>query len=152
MDKPPVPTLPDYAELQCMSHYSFLHGASPPDQLVARAAQLGYQAIAVADECSLAGVVKAHVAAREWNIHLIIGSQMRVTPEDGTPPFTILILAMDRDGYGNLSELITAARTRADKGSYLVWPRDIANPTGPLAHLKGLPGCQLILCPKYNAP
>jgi len=152
MDKPPVPTLPDYAELQCMSHYSFLHGASPPDQLVARAAQLGYQAIAVADECSLAGVVKAHVAAREWNIHLIIGSQMRVTPEDGTPAFIVLILAMDRDGYGNLSELITAARTRADKGSYLVWPRDIANPNGPLAHLKGLPGCQLILCPKYNAP
>ncbi|MES2257966.1 MAG: error-prone DNA polymerase [Pseudomonadota bacterium] len=152
MLKPPPVALPGYAELQCLSHYSFLRGASPPEQLVQRAAQLGYSALAIADECSLAGVVKAHVAAKEAKLHLIVGSQMRITPEDGTPPFTLLMLAMTRDGYGNLSELITVARTRAGKGQYLAWPRDIAHPSAAMAHLKGMPGCQLILCPTYCAP
>ncbi|QJD91663.1 error-prone DNA polymerase [Duganella dendranthematis] len=144
-------TLPDYAELQCVSHFSFLRGASPPELLVQRAAELGYSALAITDECSLAGVVKAHVEAKEIGLHLIIGSQMVVTPEDGSPSFTLLILAMNRNGYGNLSELITDARRRADKGQYLVHPRDIATPVATYAHLRGLPDCQLILCPTYNA-
>lgn len=148
----PSSTLPDYAELQCVTHYSFLRGASPPEHLVQRAAQLGYKALAIADECSLAGVVKAHVEAKECKLHLIIGSQMLVTPEDGSPAFMVLVLAMNRNGYGNLSELITVARTRAVKGQYLVRPKDVASPEAALAHLKGLPDCQLILCPKYQAP
>jgi error-prone DNA polymerase len=145
------PTLPDYAELQCLTHFSFLRGASPPESLVQRAAQLGYKALAITDECSLAGVVKAHIQATEDGLHLIIGSQMLVTPEDGSPAFTLLILAMNRNGYGNLSELITVARTRAEKGKYLVRPKDFASPEKALTHLKGLPDCQLILCPKYQA-
>ena len=147
----PAPVLPDYAELQVFSHYTFLRGASAPEQLVARAAKLGYAAIAITDECTLAGVVKAHIAAKELGIHLVIGSQMTVTPEDGSAPFVLIILATNKNGYGNLSELITVARTRSEKGSYLVLPRDIAMPVGDLVHLRCLPDCQFILAPKYNA-
>ncbi|MFM9433539.1 error-prone DNA polymerase [Janthinobacterium sp. CG_23.3] len=143
--------LPDYAELQCFSHFTFLKGASAPEHLVERATALGYNAIAITDECTLAGVVKAHIKAKELGLHLLIGSQMTVTPEDGTAPFTLIILAMNRNGYGNLSELITVARTRAEKGTYLVLPRDIANPVGDLTPLRGMPDCQLILAPKYGS-
>ena len=63
-----------YAELHCISNFSFLRGASHPEELVAEAARQGYRALAITDECSLAGVVKAHVAAREHGLHLIVGS------------------------------------------------------------------------------
>src|SRR5476649_801219 len=76
--------LPDYAELQTYTHFTFLRGASAPEQLVQRAYSLGYKALAITDECSLAGVVKAHVAAKELGLHLVIGSQLTVTPEDGS--------------------------------------------------------------------
>ncbi|WP_296002070.1 error-prone DNA polymerase [Rugamonas sp.] len=148
---PPAPVLPDYAELQTFSHFTFLRGASAPEQLVQRAHSLGYKALAITDECSLAGVVKAHIAARQLEIDLIIGSQLTITPEDGSAPFKLIILAMNKNGYGNLSELITVARMRADKGTYLLRPRDIATPVGDLAHLRGLPDCQFILAPRYCA-
>ncbi|MGB0693590.1 MAG: PHP domain-containing protein, partial [Pseudomonadales bacterium] len=64
-----------YTELHCISNYSFLRGASHPEELVHQAASLGYHAIAITDECTMAGVVKAHVAAREHGIKLIIGSE-----------------------------------------------------------------------------
>ena len=67
-----------YAELHCLSNFSFLRGASHPQELVQRAAELGYKAIAITDECSLAGVVKAHVAAQECGIRLIIGSELNL--------------------------------------------------------------------------
>ncbi|ELX10194.1 DNA-directed DNA polymerase III [Janthinobacterium sp. HH01] len=143
--------LPDYAELQCHTHFSFLRGASAPEQLVERAHQLGYSALAITDECSLAGVVRAHVAAKELELPLLIGSQMEITPEDGSSPFRLIILSMNRNGYGNLSELITVGRMRAEKGAYLLRPRDIATPVGDLVHLRGLPDCQLILSPRYCA-
>jgi len=57
-------TIPDYAELRCLSNFSFLKGASEPEELVERAVQLGYSALAIADECSLSGIVRAHVAAK----------------------------------------------------------------------------------------
>lgn len=145
-------SLPDYAELQCVSHFTFLRGASAPEELVERARALGYRALAIADECTLAGAVKAHLAAKEAGLQLLIGSQMTVTPEDGSPPFDLLILAMDKNGYGNLSELVTIARRRAEKGAYLVRPRDIAAPPPDLAAVRGMPGCQLILLPRYGAP
>ena len=144
--------LPDYAELQCVSHYTFLRGASAPDQLVARAAELGYHALCIADECTMAGAVKAHMAAKEAGLKLVIGSQMTVTPIDGSPPFALLILAENKNGYGNLCELITAARMRAPKGEYLVRPNDFAAPPADLAHLRGMPDCQLVLLPRYGAP
>ena len=122
--------LPDYAELQTFSHFTFLRGASAPEQLVQRAFSLGYKAIAITDECSLAGVVKAHIAAKELDIALVIGSQLTVTPEDGSSSFNLIILATNKNGYGNLSELITVGRMRGEKGSYLIQPRDIAMPVG----------------------
>ena len=67
-----------YAELHCISNFSFLRGASHPAELVARAAALGYRALALTDECSLAGIVKAHVAAREQGIHLLVGAEFRL--------------------------------------------------------------------------
>lgn len=143
--------LPDYAELQTFSHFTFLRGASAPEQLVQRAYNLGYKALAITDECSLAGVVKAHIAAKELDIHLVIGSQVMVTPEDGSPPFNLIILATNKNGYGNLSELITVGRMRGEKGSYLIQPRDIATPVGDLVHLRALPDCQFVLVPQYNA-
>ena len=66
-----------YAELHALSSFSFLRGASQPEELVAQAALLGYRALAITDECSLAGVVRAHVAAKEHGLALIIGSELR---------------------------------------------------------------------------
>jgi error-prone DNA polymerase len=65
-----------YAELHCLSCYSFLRAASHPHELVERAAALGYSALAITDECSFAGIVKAHVAAKEAGIQLLIGSEL----------------------------------------------------------------------------
>lgn len=141
--KPPA-ALPDYAELQCVSNFSFLRGASHPEELVARAVQLGYSALALTDECSLSGVVRAHVEAKKHGFPLIVGSQMRVGD------MLLVALATNRNGYGNLSELITLGRTRAEKGSYLLHPDDLAAPRGDLAHLRGLPDCELLLAPAYG--
>jgi error-prone DNA polymerase len=152
MNTPSSSALPDYAELQIYSHFTFLRGASAPEQLVQRAWQLGYKAVAITDECTLAGVVRAHVTAKELGLHLVIGSQMTITPEDGSAPFNLIILATNKNGYGNLSELITVGRMRAEKGTYLVRPRDIATPVGDLVHLRSLPDCQFVLAPRYCAP
>src|SRR6185369_9518516 len=70
--------LPDYAELHCLSNFSFLRGASSAEELVGRAAELGYLALAITDECSLAGVVRAHVAAKKFGLKLIVGSEIRL--------------------------------------------------------------------------
>jgi len=102
-----------YAELHCLSNFSFLRGASHPEELVERAAKLGYAALAITDECSVAGVVRAHVAARERGLKLIIGSEFRL--EDG---LRCVLLARDRAGYGRLCRLITRGRRAAAKGEY----------------------------------
>ena len=102
--------LPEYAELHCISNFSFLRGASHPDELAARAAELGYAALAITDECSLAGVVRAHLAAKEQRIKLIIGAEFRLT--DGAH---LVLLATGRAAYGDLSQLITTARRRSEK-------------------------------------
>ena len=146
----PPSTLPAYAELQCVSNFSFLRGASRPEELVERAATLGYSALALTDECSLAGVVRAHVAAREHGLPLLIGSQFRLDSTDGTPPFSLVLLATNRNGYGNLCELITLGRTRADKGSYLLHPQDLCAPQAELAHLRGMPDCIALLTPEHG--
>jgi len=136
--------LPDYAELQCASNFSFLRGASHPEELVARAVQLGYSALALTDECSLSGVVRAHVEAKKHDFHLLIGSQLQVDD------MRLIALAKNREGYGNLCELITLARTRVEKGHYLLHPDDLAAPQEKLAYLRGLPDCELLLAPAYN--
>ncbi len=141
--------LPDYAELQCASNFSFLRGAAHPEQLVARAAELGYAALAITDECSVAGVVRAHEEAKRQKLPLIIGSQFRVQ-DDAGDSLWLVALAADRNGYGNLCELITLARQRADKGSYLLSRSDLDATPATLAHLQGLPDCIVLLAPDYG--
>lgn len=82
---------------------------------------------------------------------LIIGAHFHLTQSDGSPALSLLALVQDIDGYGNLSELITMARTRAAKGRYLLTPDDFAAPSPEFAHLRGLPGCLMILLPSYPA-
>ncbi len=118
-----------YAELHCKTHFSFLEGASFPDELVDRAAELELAALAVTDRNSLAGVVKAHTAAKERNVKLLIGAEIR--PTDAPP---ILLYATDRAAYGRLSQLITVGRRRAEKGECELTAADIA------AHATGLIG------------
>jgi error-prone DNA polymerase len=143
--------LPDYAELFCLTNFSFLQGASHAEELVERAAQLGYAALAISDECSLAGVVRAHAQAKRSGLPLIIGAHFHLTRSDGGAAPSLLALAQNRDGYGNLSEIITLARTRAAKGRYLLTPDDFTAPALEQSHLKGLPDCLLILLPAYPA-
>ncbi|HEX7038387.1 MAG TPA: error-prone DNA polymerase, partial [Pseudomonadales bacterium] len=102
-----------FAELHVVSNFSFLRGASHPEELVRRAAELGYEAIALTDECSFAGLVKAHMAAKEVGIRLIAGAEFRL--EEG---FRLVLLAPDRSAYGQLSALITRLRRRSQKGTY----------------------------------
>jgi error-prone DNA polymerase len=144
------PGLPDYAELHCVSNFTFLRGASHPEELVERAAQLGYSALALTDECSFAGVVRAHTEAKKLGLHLIIGSHFQLLHEDGRPAFSLILLAMNREGYGNLCELITLARTRSGKGTYRLTPSDLAQPEEALIHLQGMPDCLAILTPEYG--
>jgi error-prone DNA polymerase len=114
------PVVP-YAELHCCTNYSFLEGASHPDELVARAAELGYAALAITDRASLAGVVRAHVAARAAGLKLVIGAA--VAPIDAAP---LLLWATDRAAYGRLATLLTIGRRAAPKGEYRLSLADVA--------------------------
>jgi error-prone DNA polymerase len=106
-----------FAELHCLSNYSFLRGASHPEELVKQAAALGYQALALTDECSFSGLVKAHVAAKACGIKLIVGAEFRLTEAEGTA-LRLVLLAPHRSAYGQLAALITRFRRRAPKGTY----------------------------------
>ena len=99
---------PGYAELHAISNFTFLHGASHPEELVRRAAELGYAALALTDECSLAGVVRAHRAAKEVGLPLVVGTEIALDPAT-----RVVLLAPDRAAYGRLSGLITRARRSA---------------------------------------
>jgi error-prone DNA polymerase len=105
--------IPGYAELHCLSNYSFLRGASGPEELVHRADELGYAALALTDECSVAGIVRAHGAAKDLKVRLIVGSEF--TLADG-PKLVLLVTSLQ--GYETLCELITKARRAAPKGEY----------------------------------
>jgi error-prone DNA polymerase len=114
--------MPTYAELHCLTNFTFLRGASHPQELVETALAHGYSALAITDECSLAGVVRAHSAARNaaGSLKLIIGAEFRLA--DG---LRCVLLAQDREGYGNLSELITRGRRAAPKGQYRLARADL---------------------------
>jgi len=118
-----------------LSNFTFLRGASHPEELVEEASRLGYRALAITDECSLAGAVRAHVAARERGLSLLLGSEIRLA--EGS---RLVLLAGDREGYGNLCEFITRGRRSAPKGEYLLTRAD-------LAALNGLPGCLALFLP-----
>jgi error-prone DNA polymerase len=152
---PGPPRLPDHAELHCLTNFSFQRGASTPEEMVERAYQLGYKALAITDECSVAGIVRAHVCLRELpaklaeyerehpdepplprnpDFRLLFGSEFRFER------FRLVVIANDTEGWGNLCEFITAARnTELPKGDYRVrWDdSDVAS----LQH------CQVLLVP-----
>ena len=141
-------SLPAYAELHCRSNFTFLTGASHPEELVVRAAQLGYSALAITDECSVAGVVRAHVEAKARKLHLLVGSEMQLTlPGSGQTHARLVLLAQSRRGYGNLAHWITIARRRAAKGAYLAHPADVEGKVPSAPMLTGLPDCLALLVP-----
>lgn len=157
---------PDYAELHCVSNFSFLRGASRPEELIDRAVELGYSALAITDECSMAGVVRAYGRMKELTaqaqsattsatnktevapgktyehvmtlsgFQLIVGSEFAL--DEG---FRLVVLVRDLSSYARLCKLITEARRKADKGSYTINRKMIDN--------AGLDGCCLLLAPPY---
>ncbi|EAQ81731.1 DNA polymerase III alpha subunit [Blastopirellula marina DSM 3645] len=110
-----------YAELYCRTNFSFLEAASHPEELVARAQELDYAALAITDFSSLAGVVRANTAAKECGLKILIG--VEITPTDGWP---VVLWAKNRAGYANLCRLITTGRRRAPKGECQLTVADIA--------------------------
>jgi error-prone DNA polymerase len=117
---PREPVFP-YAELHCKTNFSFLEGASHPDELVQQAAELRLRALAVTDLNSLAGVVRAHVAAKEVGLKLLVGAE--ITPVDAP---SVVLLATDRSAYGRLAQLITRGRRQAEKGTCRLIFEDVA--------------------------
>ena len=79
-----MPDLPRYAELHCLSNFTFLRGASHPEELLAEAQRLGYTALALTDECSLAGVVRANSAAKDRGLKLVIGAETKFLEDRGS--------------------------------------------------------------------
>ena len=126
--QPPVATTPPaYAELHCLSNFSFQRGASQPEELVERAHRLGYAALAITDECSVAGVVRAHGEAQRVGLQLLPGAEFAVPHHPAAPggvaagaSFTVVVLPHNLQGWGNLCEFITRARMAAPKGEYRV--------------------------------
>ena len=126
--------LPAYAELHAISNFTFLRGASHPEELVEQAAALGYSALALTDECSVSGIVRAHMAARDAGLKkFIIGSEFRL--ETG---LKLVALAQSHRGYTSLCKLITRGRRAAEKGSYRLEPDDFGD---------ALPDCLLLWVP-----
>jgi DNA-directed DNA polymerase III PolC len=122
-----------YAELHALSNFSFLRGASHPEEMVAQAKRLDYRALALTDECSLAGVVRAHVAAKQCELPLIIGTELNCADQ-----LKLVALATDRASYGALSRLISRARRAGAKGSYTLARKELEN---------ALEGCLIIWLP-----
>jgi error-prone DNA polymerase len=108
-----------YAELHCLSNFTFLRGASHPGELVARAAALGYSALALTDECSMAGIVRAHDASKEYGLKLIVGAEFRTIDD-----LHVVLLAPTQTAYAEICALITRARLAADKGAYRLMRAD----------------------------
>jgi len=138
----PDDLLPAYAELHCLSDFSFLRGASSAEALFARAAQCGYEALAITDECSLAGIVRALMASEETGIKLIVGSEFEL--EDG---LRLVLLVQDQAGYTHLCRLITQARRAAGKGGYLIARADFEAHAGA----GGVPGIFALWLPGRSA-
>jgi error-prone DNA polymerase len=127
--------LPDYAELHCLSNFSFLRGASHPEELVARAHALGYKALALTDECSFAGAVRAHQEAKECGLPLILGTEIALEES-----LKLVLLATDRRSYGAISSLITTGRRRSPKGKYSLGQEDLEKLAGTGALVLWSPG------------
>lgn len=112
-----------FAELHCKSHYSFLTGSSAPEELIYQAAALGYQALAITDECSYAGIVKAYKASKDCDVKLIVGSEFLL--ETDAYAIKLVLLAPNRTAYSEVSALITKGRRRSKKGEYRLSTKDL---------------------------
>jgi len=144
-----------YSELHCVSNYSFLRGASHPHELVAEAARLGYQSIAITDECSFSSVVKAWLESKKHSIKLIIGSEFLVeingsefnhesVYESDSYQIKLVLLARNKKGYQQISKLISDARRRSKKGEYSLSIDDLSNELRAcIAIIKILPNTSL---------
>ncbi|HEY1090537.1 MAG TPA: error-prone DNA polymerase [Burkholderiaceae bacterium] len=126
----PTSLIPRYAELHCLSNFSFLRGASNPEELIQRARALSYSALAITDECSVAGVVRAHLELRRMRKNtpgaefpqLLLGSEFLVRDDTQQPLFKLVLLAQTLNGWGNLCQFITDLRRASPKGTYrLAW-------------------------------
>ena len=117
----------DYTELQVTTNFSFLRGGSHPEEIVERAAELGYKAIAITDRNTLAGIVRAHVAAREKNIRFIPGCRLDL--QDGPP---LLAYPATKLAYSNLSGLLTEGNLRAEKGKCYLYRTDVYKYAGDI--------------------
>jgi len=133
-----------YVPLWCKSNFSFLEGASHPEELVEQAQELGLGGLALTDRDGVYGAVRAHVKARELGLPLIVGAEITVadaTAADepaaggsGGGASTLLLLVQDRGGYANLCRLLTTGRLRAPKGeSRVTWEEVCRNAAGLLA-------------------
>jgi error-prone DNA polymerase len=125
-----------YVELHALSNFSFLRGASHAEELVQRAKLLGYRGLAITDECSLAGVVRAHTAAKDAQLPLIVGAEFSCRDA-----LKFVALATDRASYGALSRLISKARRADEKGSYALQRADLEGE---------LSGCLLLWLPQVG--
>ncbi|MCL7715837.1 error-prone DNA polymerase [Stenotrophomonas sp. CPCC 101365] len=121
-------SLPAYAELHCLSDFSFLRGAASAEELFARARDCGYEALAITDECSLAGIVRAWEAARASGVKLVVGSEFALACG-----LRCVLLVETAAGYTRLCDLITRGRRAAGKGDYLLERRDVEAVLGGLA-------------------
>lgn len=122
---------PRYAELQVTSHFSFLRGASSCEELFAQAAAMGIEALGIVDRNSLAGIVRAHEAARQTGIRLVVGCRLDLA--DG---MSVLVYPMDRPAYGRLCRLLSLGKKRAGKGKcHLEWDDLVAHGEGLIAVL-----------------
>ncbi len=128
-----------YAPLWCKSNFSFLEGASHPDELVEEAARVGIRSLALTDRDGIYGLVRAFLKGRELGVHVIAGSQ--VTTEDGSP---VVLLATNRRGYANLCNLISDGRLRSPKGESMVRWREVCERAHGLIALWGGDGSLLV--------
>ncbi|HRL21356.1 MAG TPA: error-prone DNA polymerase, partial [Alcaligenes sp.] len=152
-----------YSELDCMSNYSFLTGASHPEELVTRAAELGYQALALCDYASMAGVVRAYAQAQQHpHLRLLVGSRFRfVAPWDASPPTSaqeagtaheLLVLPRNQHGYGNLCQFISVLRQSLDLNSHADIPGIWLQRARFGSDTELLQDCLIIYKPAYGLP
>src|SRR6476646_6824741 len=109
-----------YTGLQVTTNFSFLRGASHPDELVEEAAKLGYEHIGIADRNTLAGIVRAHGAAKDFGIRIIIGCRLDLM--DGS---SLLAYPTNIEAYARLSNLLTVGNLRAEKGKCFLYKKDV---------------------------
>ena len=136
MDDPRLVRVSGYAELHCLSDFSFGRGASSARELFDRAKICEYEALAITDECSLAGIVRAFEAARDTDVPLIVGSEIQLA--DGPK---LVVLCETKQGYISLCQLITKGRRASEKGTYRLTRADIEN---------GLPGTLVLWVPVFD--